>query len=213
MRKYLTIFCVVALGLFWVGAAFAQSNANAYFKLDVDLATKGFQEVQPKVSDIAATKQVGFAIYSQAWENSKGFTVKFEWDKDKATFRDTTSNVKIVDDPININGKDITPPLEANILVGTLGNSGLVNDPGMYTNSYFLQGGSAATTAVGLVYFAVFRTSSTFKATDQLSIKASVTVADEKGAERFLGTRYFNVNQVAVKNATWGDVKNKFKDF
>lgn len=213
MRKNLTILFVVALGLFWVGFAFAQSNANAYFKLDVDLATKGFQDVQPAVTNIGATTQVGFAVYSQAWDNAKGFTVKFEWDAAKATFRDTTSNTKIVDDPITINGKTITPPAEANILVGTMGNSGLTNTDGLYTNSYFLQGGSAATTAVGLIYFAVFRTASTFKTSDVLSIKASVTVSDDKGVERFLGTRYFNVNQVAVKDATWGDVKNKFKDF
>jgi len=213
MRKSLTIFCVVALGLLWVGTAFAAFNMNAYFKLDANLATKGFQEAQPTVTGIGATKQVGFAIYSQGWDNSKGFTVKFEWDSTKADFRDTKSGIKIIDDPIEINGPTITPPAESNILVGTTGSANEKNLTGSYENSFYLQGGSAATTAVGLVYFAVFRTSSTFKTTDQLSIAASVTVADEKGSEKFLGTRYFNVNPVAVKNVNWGDVKSQFKNY
>jgi len=212
MRKYLTIFCVVALGLFWVGAAFA-ANENAYFKIDADLATKGYQETQPKVSGIAATKQIGFAIYSQGWDNAKGFTVAFEWDSTKADFRKPPSDTQIQDNEMSVNGATITPPAETNILGSTLISAGEVNLPGKYSISWAQQGGAASTTSVGLVYFAIFRTTSTFKTTDVLSIKASVTVADETGAERFLGYRYFNVNQVAVKDATWGDVKNQFKNF
>ncbi len=212
MRKNLTIFCIVALGLFWVGAAFA-FNENAYFKIDTDLKTKGYQETQPKISGIGATKQIGFAIYSQAWDNAKGFTVRLEWDAAKAEYRVTKSGANIVDDEIDVNGSVFTPPAEANTLVGTIGSAAETNTAGLYENSFYLQGGTASTTPVGLVYFAVLRTLSTFKTTDVLSVKASVTVSDEGGNERFLGYRYFNVNQVAVKDATWGDVKTQFKNF
>lgn len=216
MRKNLTIFCIVALGLFWVGAAFAVNNTNAYFKLDVNLTTTGYQEGTPVVTGIEGQKQVGFAIYSQAWDNSKGFTVKFEWDSTKAEFRATKSGAAIIDDSIDINGVTITPPAENNILFGTGGSiasAAETNQPGLYTNSFYLQGGTASTTAVGLVYLAVLRTLTTFKTTDLLTVKASVTVSDENGVEKFLGYRYFNVNSVGVENSTWGSVKEKFKDF
>lgn len=212
MRKNLTIFCLVALGLFWVGAAFAEFNANAYFKIDTDLATKGYQETQPKVTGIGATKQIGFAVYAQAWENAKGFAIKMEWDGAKATFR-SASGTKITDDEITINGATLTPPAEDNILGTSLISAGETNTAGVYGISWAQQGGTAATTPTGLVYFAVLRTTDTFKTTDVLSVKVSLTVADETGAERFLGYRYFNVNQVAVKDASWGDVKNQFKNF
>lgn len=213
MRKNLTIFCVFALSLLWVGAAFGQKNANAYFKIDADLATKGYQETQPKVTGIGSTKQVGFALYSQAWESAIAFTVAFEWDATKATFRKPPSDVHVVDNELTVNGPIITPPAETNTLGTSLLNANEKNDPGFYTISFAQSGGTASTTPVGLIYFAVFRTTDTFKTTDQLSIKASVTVADEAGKERFLGYRYFNVNSVAVKSSTWGDVKNQFKDF
>ena len=216
MRKNLTIFCVLALSLLWVGAAFAQLNVSAYFKLDTDLATQGYQETTPKVTGIGATKNVGFAIYSQALENAKAFTVSFEWNSAKATLR-PSSGVKPYNDEITVNGATITPPDEGNIL-GTSVNSLVVTDlPGSYTVSTFQMGEvPAATDPVGLIYFAVFRTTDTFTTTDGFYIKVSVTVAGEavpKNIETSLGYRYFYVNSVAVKSSTWGDVKNQFKDF
>lgn len=212
MRKNLTIFCGLALSLCMAGSALAQ-NANAFYKIDTDLTTVGYQETsKPMVKDIGATKLVGFALYAQEWQNAKGFTVKFEWDGAKASFR-STSSTKIDLDELNINGVAQTPATEQNILGGSLISAGETNSTGVYSISWAQGGGAAATSPTGLIYFAVFRTSDTFKTEDLLSIKCSVTVADENGVERFLGYRYFNVNQVDVKESTWGNVKSQFKDF
>lgn len=205
------------LTLFLTNTAMAQFNQNAYFLLDSDLATKGFVTTDAAAQNIGLTTQVGFKVYSQAWDNAKGLTVKMEWDVAKAEFRTTTSGPDAYNDIITVNGASITPPTETNIL----GSSGLLkvenplNTPGNYEVSYAMSGtGAAAKTAVGLVYFAIFRTVATFKTTDPLTVAVSVTVADETAKTRFLGTRYFKVNQkIDVKNSSWGEVKKQFKDF
>jgi len=214
MRKNLTIFCVFVLMLFSVSTAFAAFNSNAYFKLDSNLATTGFQDNSKLyVLNVGSGANVGFAIYSQAWNSSAGFTVAFEWDGTKATFQLPPSGTKIDAATMTINGASATIPAETNILgTGALLTIGETNSAGYYTNS-FASLGTPSTTAVGLVYFAVFKTADTFKTTDQVTFKVSVTVSDADGASLFLGYRYFSVNQVSVKTSTWGDVKTQFKDF
>jgi len=210
MRKNLTIFCVLALSLLWVGAAFAL-NASTSFKIDSNIATMGYQETTPAlVTGIGSTKQVGFAVYTQACENIKGFTIKFEWDSTKATFRKPPSDVSIIDNDITVNGVSIIPSVETNTLGQSLVSAGESNVDGFYTISL---AGDTSTAPVGLLYFAVFRTTDTFKTTDMLYIKVSVIIADSDGNKTDLGYHYFYVNSVAVKNSTWGDVKNQFKDF
>lgn len=212
MRKSLTIFCGLALSMFLVGNAFAQ-NANAYFKIDTNLKTVGYQDTSlPTVTGIGATKNVAFAIYGLQLEDVAGVKVTFEWDGAKATFRPTSSGVKIIDDPLNINGIDQTPAAETGVLGSSVINAGEKSDPGLYTVSFARQGAGTTPTS-GLLYYAFFRTADTFKTGDQLSIKASVTISNSSGKERDLGTRYFVVNQVDVKSETWGNVKSQFKNF
>jgi hypothetical protein len=212
MRKILTIFCVLALAFLYVGNALAQ-NANAYFKIDTDLKTKGYQDTsKPYVVGIGATKMVGFGMYGLGLEDVAGVKVTFEWDGAKATYRTTQSGAKIIDDPLDINGSTQTPAAETGVLGSTTINAGEKNETGLYTISVARQG-AGTTAATGLLYFAVFRTADTFKVGDQLAIKASVSISNAAGKERDLGTRYFVVNQVDVKSATWGDVKSQFKNF
>jgi len=213
MRKISAILGTMLLTFFLANSAIAQSNLGAYFAIDTNLAEIGHQGKSP-VKDIGATSLVGFALYSQAWDSAKGFTVHFEWDSTKAEFRKSSGGVEIVDNDMTINGTSITPPVETNILGSSLISAGEINTPGVYEISQAQQGGEASTTAVGLIYFAVLRTLSTFNNTTPLTVAASVTVADASAATRFLGTRYFYVNQeIDVKTSSWGEVKNQFKDF
>jgi len=212
MRKNLTIFCVLALSLFLVGNALAQ-NASAYFKIDTDLKTVGYQEAsKPYVTGIGATKLVGFGMYGLALEDVAGVTVLFEWEGAKATFRTSSSGGKIIDDSMDINGATQIPAAETGVLGASTISAGEKNEPGLYTVSLARQG-AGTTPASGLLYFAVFRTADTFKVGDQLAIKATVDISSAAGKTRTLGTRYFVVNQVDVKSATWGEVKSQFKDF
>lgn len=215
MRKISALLGTMLLTLFLANTAMAQFNQNAYFLLDSNLATKGFVTTDAAAQNIGPTTQVGFKIYSQAWDNAKGYTIRFEWDSTKADYRTTTSGPGAYNDVLTVNGASITPPVEDNIIGNTVLKAGEINTPGVYEVSYAQSGTAAASkTAVGLVYFAIFRTVATFKTTDPLTVAVSVTVADETAKTRFLGTRYFKVNQkVDVKNASWGEVKKQFKDF
>jgi len=213
MKKISAVICIVFLSLLFVNTAFAQKNANAYFMIDTDLATAEYQGMS-EVLEIGGKAKVGFALYAKQWENAKGFTVSFEWDKAKAEFRAGDSSSEMLDDDETINGAEITYAEEANILASTLIEAGKVDEEGYFTNSYAQQGGDASTAAEGLIYLAVFRTVDAFQVSDALTIKASLSVADEDGNTRFLGTRFFHVNMsVDVKNATWKEVKEQFKDF
>lgn len=213
MKKISVFICIIFLSVFFAGTVFA-ANENAYFLLDTDLATAGYQGMG-EVMDIGGTTKVGFAIYAKGWDNSAGLIVKFEWDGTKAEFRGSDSTTDMVDDELTVNGADeITLAEEDNILAASLISSGVQDTDGFYTIAYARSGGGKSEAAEGLIYLAVFRTADTFKITDALTIKASVTVADDAGNERFLGTRYFHVNvSVGVEEATWGEVKKQYKDF
>ena len=216
MQKISAVLGTMLLTFFLANTAMAQFNQNAYFLLDSNLATKGFVTTDATAQNIGPTTKVGFKAYSQAWDNAKGWTVHFEWDSTKAEYMKTNSGPGAFNDALTVNGASITlVPAEDNIIGNSVLSAGEINTPGVYEISYAMSGtGAASKTAVGLVYFAVLRTLATFKTTDPLTVAASVTVVDETAKTRFLGTRYFKVNQkVDVKNSSWGEVKKQFKDF
>jgi len=211
MKKISVVFCILFLSTIIAGSVFAE-NENAYFMLDTDVATEGYQGLADVV-DIGSRQQVGFAIHAINTTSVSGITVKFEWEGTKAEFRGNSSMVNMVDDDMNINGADIVLAEEHNILNGSPIEAGVVDTEGFYTASYASTEG-ASTAAEGLMFLAVFRTADGFEKTDSFTINASVTVADADGNERFLGTRYFHVNiPVSVEDATWGEVKQQYKDF
>ena len=213
MRKYLTIFCVFALSFFMVGYAFGENNANAYFKIDKNIATAGYQDDNSSVKGIAANANVGLAIYAQAADNLKGFTVKLEYDADKAALRTATGPNVLVEDTTTINGVSIDSAAETNMLGSSLMSPGAITGTGTYEVSYAMQGGDAVTTPSGLLYYCLFKTASTFNTDTTLTVKVSVRVADQNGVEKDLGYRFFNVGPVAVQSQSWGKVKSQFKDF
>ncbi len=205
---------MIFLTVFIANSVFAQNNASSYFLIDTDLAIAGYQG-SSDVLEIGGREKVGFALYAKQWENAKGLTVLFEWDGTKAEFRSGDSSTDIVDDDMTINGIDYEPLADEENILGTgLLVAGEQSAEGSYENNYAMAGGDAKTTPEGLIFFAVFRTDTDFQITDTVTIKASVTVSDEDGKARFLGTRFFHVNApVDVKPATWKEVKDQFKDF
>ena len=214
MKKTMSVLCMILLTVFIANTVFAQNNASSYFLLDSDLGTAGYQGTTD-VLDIGAREKVGFALYAKQFENAAGLTVLFEFDGTKAEYRSGDSSTDIVDDDMTVNGVTYEPLAdEANILGSGLLTAGESSTESSYTISFAQSGGDPTTAAEGLIFFAVFRTSSDFQTTDTVTIKASVTVADGGGVERYLGTRFFHVNaSVDVKPATWKEVKDQFKDF
>ncbi len=188
MRKISAVFGTMLLTFFLANSAMAQLNQNGYFLIDVNVATKGFQG-QSAVKGIGPTAQVGFALYSQAWDSSIGWTVHFEWDGSKADFRKSSGGQDIVDNTITLNGASFTPPVETNIIGSSTISGGEIlpvagATPAIYEISVAQQGGTAVTTPVGLIYFAVFRTVATFKTTDLFTVAATVAVLDKNSVKQ-----------------------------
>lgn len=210
MKKISVVFCILFLSVFIAGTVFAE-NENAYFLLDTDVATAGYQGLG-EVLDIGSRQQVGFAIHGINLTSVAGITVKFEWDGTKADFRANSSMTSMIDDDMNINGADVILAEEDNIIPGSPIKAGVVDSEGFHTSSYAGTSG-AGSADEALLFLAVFRTVDGFTAEDTVTITVSVTVADADGKERFLGTRYFHVNTaVSVEDATWGEVKKQYKD-
>lgn len=220
MRKNLTIFCVLMLSLFLAGSAFAINNANAYYMLDKNLATAGYQEGTTVVEEIGGSANVGFTIYAFVWDNARAYRIKFEWDAVKASFKTTgfpASSTSIVDqEGLTINGaSNVTVPNEDNIFGADIAPSPATTGTGSYEITYAKTGGGPATSLAegSLLYYAVFKTVAGFTTGDGFAVKVSVVVLDDNAVEKSLGTRYFYISAVAVKKSTWGSVKEIFKDF
>ena len=198
MKRFtLTLFCAFTLTFLLTGYAFGENNASGYIKLDKNIASAGYQEGVEKVIGIGPNSLVGFAVYALGCDNLKGFTVKFEWASAKAALRSASGPNILIEDTTTINGQTIDAASEENILGSALFSAGETNTPGLYQVSKVTMG-SKVTAPAGLVYYALFKTSSTFKSTDYIVISATVTVADENGMERILGTRTFTVNDAPL---------------
>jgi len=213
MKRICVVICVAAVVAMIVAPAVFAQNLSAYFKLDTDLSAAGFQGTS-SVMGVGAGKNVGFAVYAMSWDPSRAFTIAFEWDGAKAAFRESNSSTEIFDDDMNINGEDVTLAAEANFIGSSFISAGKVSETGYFENSYTKEGAGASSTPDGLLYFAVLRTSGTFTTDSSLAVKVMVTAADANSKTRYLGERWFYVNQqVDVQTSTWGNVKKQFKDF
>ena len=210
MKKTFAVIFVVILSAVLSTAALAQNNSLAFFKIDADLNTTGFQGGQ-SAKDIGATERVGFAVYVKNVDQMRTYIVDFTWDGGKATFNsDSGENVDL--EERTVNGESCTLS-ETNVL-GSVSSLGEVNEAGHYTiTSAKLGGDAASTTDYGLVYCLVLKTSATFSASDNFEIKAHIKVLNDTGVEKDLGERTFYVNSsVDVQTSTWGEIKNQFKD-
>jgi len=210
MRKTSVVFFVLVLALAVASFANAQDNKLAFFSIDADVATAGFQGGSI-VKDIGGGARVGFAIYVKNVDQLRGFTVDFEWDAAKADFSGD-SGPEIALDDRNVNGVDITLS-EANALESVSG-VGEVKEAGHYKIDYAKLGGDAlASTDYGLIYLLVLKTADTFTTDDSIEVTAKISVSNDGGIIKSLGQRNFYVNgAVDVKTTTWGEIKNQFKD-
>ena len=181
---------------------------NAGFILDADIETAGCQETG-SIENPGRDSLVGFALYAKDWGNAKGFTVTFSWDPGKLAFRTASSSPDIASEDITINGETIIPAEEHNILGNQL--LGLEEHlSGLYKKSFVKQGGEAINAQSGLIFFAVFRTMSSFSTSDTLAIRTSVSMADAEGVESMLGVRFFTIRASLLppSNLTVSDIPN-----
>jgi len=206
-RSAVVIFVLI---LAFATTAIAQENKLAFFSIDSDLATAGFQGGRI-VKDIGGGKRVGFAIYIKNEDQLRGFTVDFTWDPAKASFSGDSGPAIDLDDR-NVNGVDVTLS-EENVL-GSVAGVGEVSEDGHYKIDYAKLGGDAvASTDYGLLYLLVLKTDASFTTEDSFTITAKVSALNDSGVLKPLGERDFYVNgAVDVKTSTWGEVKNQFKD-
>jgi len=210
MRKTSVVFFVLVLALAVASFANAQDNKLAFFSIDADVATAGFQGGSI-VRDIGSGARVGFAIYVKNTDQLRGFSVDFTWDAAKASFA-TDSGPEIALDDRTVNGVATTLS-EASGLESVAG-VGEVNVDGNYKIDYAKLGGDALdTTDYALVYLLVLKTADTFTTDDNLAVTAKISVSNDGGVIKSLGQRDFYVNGgVDVKTTTWGEIKNQFKD-
>jgi len=210
MKKTLAVIFVMILCAAFSTAAFAQNNSLAFFKIDADLNTAGFQGGQ-SVTDIGASERVGLGIYVKNVDQMRTYIVDFTWDGDKAAYNsDSGENVELEERTVN----GVSCTLSEENVLGSISSLGEVDEAGHYTiTSAKLGGDAVSTTEYGLIYCLVLKTATTFSASDTFEIKAHIKVLNDAGAEKDLGERTFYVNtSVDVQTSTWGEIKNQFKD-
>lgn len=172
--------------------AILERNVNAAFELDADLKTPGCQDVR-SLPEIGGGKLIGFALYAKAWEQARGYTVRFSWDPAKIEYRSASSALSITDDERTLNGDTFVPAVESNVMSGSLMGAGEINRSGFYTKSFALQGGPSVSADTGLLWLAVFRTAAAFSPGDTLAIRAEVIMADETGMEYHFDAHYLTI--------------------
>jgi len=212
MKKSMVVIFVLVLTIAIASLALAQENKLAFFKIDTDLVTAGFQGGSV-VEGIGASQDVAFALYVKNVDQFRAYVVDMTWDGTKASMRSRDSGPEIFEDDVTFNGQDITLAEEANVL-GTTLSVGEESGEGSYKNNYAKQGGDALVSdEYGLIYLLVIRTSADFTVDTSFTVKAKITVLNDVGASKFLGERDFYINgAVDVKTSTWGAIKTQFKD-
>ena len=210
MKKVLVAIAVLTLSVLMATSLFAQDNKLAFFAIDSDLATVGFQG-GVSMMGIGGGDRVGFAVYVKNVDQLRTVSLDVTWDGTKAEMAGEAGYGVDIDDR-TVNGASLSVS-EDNALGDV---SGIVNvdDAGQYTEDFAKLGGDAlASSDYALVYCVVLRTVSGFTTDDSFAVNVGVKVLNDTGAEKDLGMRQFYVNgSVDVKTSTWGEIKSQFKD-
>lgn len=214
MKKVAVAILALTMCLMMATFASAQQNKLAFFDIDSNLSTAGYQGGRV-ITGIGANARVGMAIYVKNEDQLRTIIVDFTWDSAKAAFN-TDSGFGIELEERNVNGETVTLS-EANVMTGdgsSVSGVGEVNEAGHYSITFAKLGGSAiASTEYGLVYLLVLRTTATFTTDTNLVVTASIKALNDAGIEKDLGTRDFYVNGgVDVKTSSWGEIKSQFKE-
>ncbi len=210
MKRSFVAFFVLILALTMATMVSAQTNKLAFFDIDAEIQTEGFQGGN-SVGGIESGKRVGFALYVKNVDQLRGYQVKFSWDGTLAEMTSDSGSSIDLDDR-NVNNEDVT--LSEDNAVGDLSSLGEVSGDGSYEITFSKLGGDAlSSTDYGLVYLFVLKTSDTFTADTALRVQAEVTALNDAGTQKSLGTRSFYINGgVDVKTSSWGEIKSQFKD-
>jgi len=211
---------VIAVLIAFSPNAYTAGNSLAYFIIDSDLATAGYQGGS-SLKDIGPGEYIGFAVYMKNYDDLGAYSVDVTWTGDavlknlgNAEFGKLYSTNSIMSVPsYTING--VTGAIEAeDSIFPSFLDIVSVDTADQYTISISSDGDAAVSTGYGMAYFVVFKTSSSFTTDDSVMIKIDVDVVNGDGTiEKALGYRYFSVNGATdVKTSTWGEVKSKFKD-
>lgn len=215
MKKVMVAILALTLSLMMATVASAQQNKLAFFDIDSNIGTAGFQGGKV-VTGIGANARVGLAIYVKNVDQLRTITVDFTWDGTKAAFN-SDSGFGIDLEERNVNGVSVTAT-EANMMTAdgsSVSGVGEINEAGHYAITFAKLGGTAvASSDYGLVYFLVLRTTASFTTATQMTVKASIKALNDAGVEKDLGVRDFYVNGggVDVKTSTWGEIKSQFKE-
>lgn len=209
MKRCVVSIFVLILALSMATFASAQMNKLAYFDIDADIATDGFQGGKV-ITGIDGGDRVGFAVYVKNTDQLRGYTVTFTWDGAKA--ENTGDSGPAIDLDRDINGEEISRT-EDNAL-GDVAGLGEIDEAGKYEITYSKLGGDAlASTDFGLLYCLVLKAAADFTTGDSIEVKASISAINDAGEIKSLGTRSFYVNEgVDVKTSSWGEIKSQFKD-
>jgi len=210
MKKSLVAILALILALSMATFAFAQENKIAFFDIDADLATAGFQGGR-SVDGMGGGKRVGFAIYVKNVDELRGYTLDFTWDGAKATLASESGTTIDIDDR-NVNGVDVI--LSEDNVLGEVSGITVANEAGHYAEDFAKLGGDALESEdYGLIYCFVLKAESDFTTDDSFTITVKATVLNNEGIVKDCGYREFYVNgTVDVKTSTWGEIKSQFKD-
>jgi len=209
MKKTIVVVFVLTLALTLSSFAFAGENKLAFFKIDSDIATEGFQGGS-FVNGIDGGDRVGFAVYVKNVDELRTCSIDVTWESSKATLASETGKSIDIDDR-NVNGVDVS--LSEDSVVAFLDIVD-INEAGHYKVDLAKDGpGALSTTEYGLVYVLVLKTETSFTVNDDMVISVKVSLQNESQHEKDLGERLFYVNSgVSVKTSTWGEIKKQFKD-
>lgn len=210
MKKVSVAILVLTLSLLMATFANAQQNKLAFFDIDANIGTAGFQGGRI-VEGIGASARVGFAVYVKNVDQLRTISLDVTWNGAQASMVSESGYGIDIDDRV-VNGGSIT--LSEDNVLGDVSGIVVANETGRYAVDFAKLGGTAvATTDYGLVYCFVLRTVDTFKTSDSMTVNVKVKALNDSGVSKDLGTRDFYVNgAVDVKTSTWGEIKSQFKD-
>lgn len=210
MKRVSVAILALTLSLMMATFAFAQQNKLAFFDIDSDLGTAGFQGGRV-MEGIGGGARVGFVIFVKNVDQLRTVSLDVTWDGAKATMAGESGYSIDIDDR-TVNGAALTAS-EASAM-GDVSGIVNVNEAGHYAEDFAKLGGDAVvTTDYGLVYCFVLRTADAFTTSESFAVTVKVKVLNDAGVEKDLGERDFYVNgAVDVQTSTWGEIKSQFKD-
>ncbi len=162
------------------------NNAAVTLIPDTDVSQPG-PHGEDTIPNPGPDEYFGFAVYLDSAEELRSFRIRLRWDPAYAVFKSSRSGADIESDDYRFNGVDGTVfAAEDNILRRDNGSITPIvetDEDGEFAEVYARLGGDAVAGEGGLVYLAVFKTTTTVSETDMFEVIAQVSVLDDGGKE------------------------------